>query len=62
VAGNRAKVSHSRNDSAFAQMSAGALAERGFDAFLDRTDIGPGECWQDRLTGLIATADTTELR
>ena len=59
-AGNRAKVfvSYSRKDAAFAQMLVGALAERGFDAFLDKTDIAPGEPWKERLAGLIATADT----
>ena len=58
--GNRAKVfvSYSRKDLAFAQMMVGALAERGFDAFLDKTDIAPGEPWKERLAGLIATADT----
>jgi hypothetical protein len=39
-------------------MLVGALAERGFDAFLDKTDIAPGEPWKERLAGLIATADT----
>lgn len=60
AAGNRAKVfvSYSRADSAFAQMLVGALAERGFDAFLDKTDIAPGEPWKERLAGLIAAADT----
>ena len=58
--GDRAKVfvSYSRKDSGFAQMLVGALAERGFDAFLDKTDIAPGEPWKERLAGLIATADT----
>ena len=60
TAGNRAKVfvSYSRKDSAFAQMLVAALAERGFDAFLDKTDIAPGEPWKERLAGLIAIADT----
>ena len=59
-AGNRAKVfvSYSRKDMAFAQMMVAALAERGFDAFLDKTDIAPGEPWRERLGGLIAAADT----
>src|SRR3984957_10682493 len=59
-AGDRAKVfvSYSRKDMAFAQMLVGALAERGFDAFLDKTDIAPGEPWKERLATLIATADT----
>jgi hypothetical protein len=42
---------------AFAQMLVAALTERGFDAFLDITDIAPGEPWKDRLSGLIVTAD-----
>jgi tetratricopeptide (TPR) repeat protein len=59
-AGNRTKIfiSYSRKDIAFAQMLVGRLAERGFDAFLDKTDIAPGEPWKDRLAGLIAAADT----
>jgi len=58
--GDRAKVfiSYSRKDSDFAQMLSAALAERGFDAFLDKTDIAPGEPWKERLAGLIAAADT----
>ena len=40
----------------------GALAGRGFDAFLDKTDIAPGEPWKERLAGLIATADTVVIR
>ncbi len=58
--GDHAKVfvSYSRKDMAFAQMMVGALTERGFDAFLDKTDIAPGEPWKERLAGLIATADT----
>jgi len=57
---NRAKVfvSYSRKDSAFAQMLVEALTARGFDAFLDQTDIAPGEPWKERLAGLIAAADT----
>jgi hypothetical protein len=39
-------------------MLVGALAARGFDAFLDKTDIAPGEPWKERLGGLIAAADT----
>ena len=47
AAGNRAKVfvSYSRKDLAFAQMMVDALTERGFDAFLDKKDIAPGEPW-----------------
>jgi hypothetical protein len=59
-AGDHAKVfvSYSRKDLAFAQMMVGALTERGFDAFLDKTDIAPGEPWKERLAGLIAIADS----
>jgi hypothetical protein len=58
--GIRAKVfvSYSRKDLAFAQMLVAALTERGFDAFLDITDIAPGEPWKERPSGLIVTADT----
>jgi hypothetical protein len=58
--GDRAKVfvSYSRKDAGFAQMLVAALAERGFDSFLDKTDIAPGEPWKERLAGLIAAADT----
>jgi hypothetical protein len=34
------------------------LKERGFEAFLDRTDIAPGEPWKERLAALIAAVDT----
>ena len=60
TAGSRAKVfiSYSRKDLPFAQSLVEELTERGFDAFLDKTDIAPGEPWKERLGGLIATADT----
>jgi hypothetical protein len=60
AAGNQAKVfvSYSRKDLAFAQMLVAALLERGFDAFLDQTDIAPGEPWKERLAALIGAADT----
>ena len=52
-------VSYSRKDSSeFADGLAAALEERGFDAFLDKQDILPGEDWKARLGGLIAAADT----
>jgi len=51
-------VSYSRKDLPFAQMLVEALRARGFDAFLDKTDIAPGEPWKERLAGLIAAADT----
>ncbi|MGB6534808.1 MAG: toll/interleukin-1 receptor domain-containing protein [Xanthobacteraceae bacterium] len=57
---DRAKVfvSYSRKDMAFAQMMVAALTQRGFEAFLDKTDIAPGEPWKERLSGLIAGSDT----
>src|ERR1700687_1760747 len=60
TSGSHAKVfvSYSRKDSAFAQMLVSELAAGGFDAFLDKTDIAPGEPWKERLAGLIAAADT----
>src|SRR5271155_3526573 len=63
-AGDRARVfvSYSRKDATFAQMLVGAFVERGFDAFLDKTDIAPGEPWKERLAALIATADTVVFR
>ena len=54
----RVFVSYSRKDLPFAQLLVSALDERGFEAFLDKTDIAPGEPWQERLAGLIAAADT----
>jgi len=53
-AGDHAKVfvPYSRKDLAFAQMMVGALADRGFHAFLDKTDIAPGEPWKDAATKL----------
>jgi tetratricopeptide (TPR) repeat protein len=58
--GDRAKVfvSYSRKDTAFARMLVEALTQRGFDPFLDTNDIAPGEPWQERLSGLLAAADT----
>jgi tetratricopeptide (TPR) repeat protein len=54
----RVFISYSRKDLPFAQMLVEALGTRGFDAFLDKTDIAPGEPWKERLAGLIAAADT----
>jgi hypothetical protein len=51
-------VSYSRRDTAFAASLVAHLETRAFHPFLDRTDIAPGEPWQDRLAGLIRVADT----
>jgi tetratricopeptide (TPR) repeat protein len=51
-------VSYSRRDRDFAAELVAHLETRDFQPFLDRTDIAPGEPWQDRLAGLIRAADT----
>lgn len=51
-------ISYARTDLAFADQLVAALKERGFEAFIDRGDIAPGEPWSKRLEELIATADT----
>jgi hypothetical protein len=57
---NKLKVflSYSRKDSAFAQELLAALELLGFDAYLDKEDIAPGEPWEERLSNLIRLADT----
>jgi WD40 repeat protein len=50
-------ISYSRKDAAFADALQAALLRRGYEAFLDRTDIAPGEDWRARLNGLILAAD-----
>jgi len=51
-------LSYSRKDSAFAQELLAALELLGFDAYLDKEDIAPGEPWEERLGNLISLADT----
>ena len=51
-------VPYSRKDLPFAQHLVADLAALDFEAFLDKTDIAPGEPWKERLAGLIAIADT----
>ena len=53
----RVFISYSRKDSAFADRLAAALRTRGFEAYLDKKDILPGEPWRERLGALILTAD-----
>ncbi len=57
---NKLKVflSYSRKDSVFAQELLAALELLGFDAYLDKEDIAPGEPWEERLGNLIRLADT----
>ena len=51
-------ISYSRRDQVFVDNLAPALGACGFDAFVDREDIAPGEPWEDRLDRLILGADT----
>ena len=53
----RVFLSYSRSDSSFAEKLRQALIQQGFEAYLDKHDIRPGEPWQERLGGLIARAD-----
>jgi WD40 repeat protein len=57
--GEKSKVfiSYSRKDAAFTEKLRAALIARGFNAFLDKEDILPGEDWRARLDGLILEAD-----
>ena len=50
-------VSYSRKDLDFAARLVDDLISRGFDAYLDKNDILPGEPWRERLGALIAAAD-----
>ena len=51
-------ISYSRKDDSFSETLRDRLLENGFEAYLDRHDILPGEPWKERLGGLIAAADT----
>lgn len=51
-------ISYSRKDNKFADRLRDQLINAGFDAYLDKHDIAPGEDWRERLGGLIETADT----
>ena len=51
-------VSYSRKDGAFADELVSGLGLCGFEAYLDKHDIAPGEPWEDRLGRLIRDGDT----
>lgn len=51
-------VSYSRTDGSFAERLRDRLIEAGFEAYLDKHDIAPGEDWRGRLGGLIESSDT----
>jgi WD40 repeat protein len=55
--GTRVFISYSRKDGAFADRLRTALIDHGFEAYLDKQDILPGEPWRARLEGLILAAD-----
>jgi len=50
-------ISYSRADSAFTDSLRTSLIGRGYDAWIDREDIGAGEAWRTRLENLILRAD-----
>src|SRR6516162_8630653 len=51
-------ISYSRKDEDFAQELLVGLVLTGFEPYLDKHDIAPGEDWQTRLGRLIEAADT----
>ena len=51
-------ISYAREDLEFAERLVAALSGLGFDAYLDKTHIAPGEPWRERLAELIARADS----
>jgi WD40 repeat protein len=53
----RVFVSYSRADLAFCDELVAALNARGFEAYLDKKDILPGEPWRERISALILVAD-----
>lgn len=53
----RVFISYSRRDGEAAESLRQRLIASDFDAFLDVHDIVKGEAWQDRLRGLIESAD-----
>jgi formylglycine-generating enzyme required for sulfatase activity len=53
----RVFISYSRKDSIFSNRLVDALNARGFEAYLDKKDILPGEPWKERLEALILSAD-----
>lgn len=50
-------ISYSRRDSDFAERLHAALADRGFDVWIDREDIPPSARWFDEIRAGIAEAD-----
>ena len=50
-------ISYSRRDGAFASRLHDALAERGYDVWIDREDIPPSAQWFDEIRVGVAGAD-----
>ena len=50
-------ISYSRRDGAFASRLHDALAERGYDVWIDREDIPPSAKWFDEIRAGVAGAD-----
>ena len=61
VVGDRQKlkvfISYSRKDSDFAGDLLTGLQACGFEPYLDKRDIAPGEPWEERLARLIQSAE-----
>ena len=53
----RVFISYSRKDSYFAHDLVAGLRAAGFEPFVDRQDIAPGEDWEARLGKLIQSSD-----
>ena len=51
-------ISYARRDGGFAEDLLAALNACGFEPYLDKRDIEPGEPWENRLEHLIQSADT----
>jgi len=54
----RVFISYACSDMAFADSLDAALTKQGFETFIDRRDIGPGEDWEKRIRNLILHVDT----
>ena len=53
----RVYICYARVDLSFAARLHNTLASRGYEVFLDRQDIRPGDPWQDRISSAIRHAD-----
>ena len=51
-------ISYSLKDLEFAERLTAALRDRGFNAYLDKTEYAPGDPWMERLGKLVEAAGT----